>query len=122
MEPIVYLVGGKGCTRMRRPKLNLPGFGLAFRNCHWCHGIVTVRVSLPGLLELASSGGGDAQVPMVGRRRKRVQLTRLFKPRRPLTLRDPQLEASDLSGAQKAARRRPPHTSTGNRNRGYRVE
>jgi hypothetical protein len=64
---------------------------------------VRVRVSfkLPGLLdsELASSGGGDAYVPMVGKGRKWAQSTRLFNLRRPLTLRDPQLEASDLSGA-----------------------
>jgi hypothetical protein len=51
---------------------------------------------------------------MVGQGRKWVQSTRLVNLRRPLSLRDPQLEASDLSGAQKAARRLP-HTSTGNR-------
>ena len=49
---------------------------------------------------------------MVGQGRKWVQSTRLFNPRRFLTLRDPQLEASDLSGALKAALQ-PPHTSTG---------
>ena len=33
-------------------------------------GLFTVRVSLPGLLELAIFGGVDAQVPIVGRGRK----------------------------------------------------
>ncbi len=36
-----------------------------------------------------------------------MQSTRLFNLRRPLTLRDAQLEASDLSGALKAALRPP---------------
>ena len=38
---------------------------------------------------------------MVGQGRKRVQSTRLLSPRRFLSLRDPQLEASDLSKALK---------------------
>ena len=56
---------------------------------------------------------------MVGQGRKWVQSTRLLNPRRFLSLRDPQLEASDLSKALKVALL-PPHTSTGSR--GYRVE
>ena len=56
---------------------------------------------------------------MVGQGRKWVQSTRLLSPRRFLSLRDPQPEASDLSGVQKAAIWQP-HTATGNR--GYPVE
>ena len=56
---------------------------------------------------------------MVGRRRKWVESTRLLKPRRFLSLRDPQLEASIWERSPKASPR-PPHTSTANR--GYPVE
>ena len=56
---------------------------------------------------------------MVGQGRKWVQSTRLLNPRRFLSLRDPQPEASDLSGVLKAAIWQP-HTATGNR--GYPVE
>ena len=40
---------------------------------------------------------------MVGQGRKRVQSTRLLNPRRPLSLRDPQLEASIWERSPKAA-------------------
>jgi len=69
----------------------------------------TVRVSLPGLLEVAIFGG--VEVPMVGQGRKWVESTRLLNPRRFLSLRDPQLDASIWTRSPKASPR-PPHTST----------